>query len=153
MKPITILVLLGTLAVAGCVDRCTGKVSAQLKDPPEQVVHEKVKVKLQAAKDIASKACGVPADGLTEVTISPDQSAIKAAGAGSVRFEGKPIGAKDSKGDPVKALVCIGVVDYLLFAKTDEKGEVKDWELKTITLRSVQTKGVTWTPPSSKGDD
>lgn len=117
-----------------------------LKSPPDDVVREKVTLKLKTDKDIASKACGISATGLGDVKVTPDKLSPKLAGVGRVKIEGKAIGA-------AKAVTCTGALMYSITAVTNDKDEITDWNLDSLDLREVSTPGVTFTPPSSDWDD
>ena len=146
MRHILLLGLLGVLPLSGCC-RCAGSgVPAMFKSPPDDVVREKVTLKLKTDKETASTACGVSATGLKDVKVTPEGLSPKLAGVGRVRIEGKPIGA-------AKAVVCTAVVMYSINAVTNDKDEITDWKLVSLDLREVSTPGVSFTPPSSDWDD
>lgn len=156
MRRVAIPCLLGILSLAGCLDRCTGRVAGHFKTPPDDVVREKVKAGLEKAKDLATNACGTPATGLRDVTIQSTKPGVAIPWSGEVRFEGKPAGAQPAKGNAVKALVCIGVATYTIHSVVGSNGEVTGWDLKSLDLSAVETPGVKWTPPppeSSGWDD
>lgn len=145
MRHALLLGLLAVLPLSGCC-RCAGSVPPILKSPPEDVVREKVTLKLKTDKDLATTACGVKATGMTDVKVTPEKLSMDVAGAGRVRIEGKAAGA-------AKAVTCTAVVMYSLKAVTNDKDEITDWTLKSLSLREVSTPGVSFTPPSSGGGD
>jgi hypothetical protein len=144
MRHVLLLGLLAVLPLSGCC-RCAGSVPPILKSPPEDVVREKVTLKLKTDKDLATTACGVKATGMTDVKVTPEKLSMDIGGVGHVRIEGKAAGA-------AKAVACTAVVMYSLKAVTNDKDEITDWTLTKLDLREVSTPGVSFTPPSSGGD-
>ena len=145
MRHAMLLGLLAVLPLSGCC-RCAGSVPPILKSPPEDVVREKVKLKLKTDKDLATTACGVKATGMTDVKVTPEKLSVDVAGVGRVHIEGKAAGA-------AKAVACTAVVMYVIKPVTNDKDEITDWTLKSLELREVSTPGVSFTPPSSSGGD
>lgn len=144
MRSFLLVGLLAVLPLSGCC-KCDGSVPAVLKSPPDDAVRDKVTLKLKTDKDIATTACGVKATGLTDIKVTPETASIKLAGSGRVRIEGKAAGV-------AKAVVCTAVVSYMMNAVTNDKDEITDWTLVSLSLREVSTPGVSFTPPSSGGD-
>lgn len=145
------LLALALAATANGCDACTGKLAAELdlKDPPPEVVHEKITGRLRKAKEIASTMCGVPASGLNVVTLKED-SLVKLPGVGHVRVEGTP--AEGQRSDAGAPLLCVAVLLYSMHAIKGDDGAVKEWRLESLELSSVHTPGVHWTAPASHHD-
>jgi hypothetical protein len=137
MRHVALLGLLGVLPLSGCC-RCTDSISNAFANAPDDAIREKVTLQLKTDKNLASTACGVSATGLKDVKITPEGTQV--GGIGSVRVEGKPIGA-------AKAVVCVAVVGYVMSAVTNDKNEIVDWKVNSLDLREVSTPGVNFTPP------
>ncbi len=151
MAAVRCLLGLALVATAAGCDACTGKLAAELdlKDPPPEVVHQKIRERLRNAKEIASTMCGVPSSGLNVVTIK-DDSLVKLPGVGHVRVEGTP--AEGQRSDAGAPLLCVAVLLYSVHAMKGDDGAVKEWRLESLELSSVHTPGVHWTAPPSHHD-
>ncbi|MCK6587228.1 MAG: hypothetical protein L6Q76_06550 [Polyangiaceae bacterium] len=137
MRSVLLLGLLGLLPLSGCC-RCAGSVPVMFKSPPEDVIREKVALELKTDKHVATTACGVDATGLQDVKVTIGEGDF--GGVGTVKIEGKPIGA-------AKAVVCTAGVTYVLKAVTNDDGDIIDWKVKSLDVKEVSTPGVKFTPP------
>jgi hypothetical protein len=144
------------VALAGCsCGDCCRCASKATEKPPETVVQREVGKSLESKRDVASILCGVSVEGLKDVTVTivKDEIPINIPGSGHAKVEGAAIPASHDGGavvtDPTKALLCTGVVSFLLTRKLDEPDPDKAWKLGALDVWEVSTPGVTWKRPSS----
>jgi hypothetical protein len=139
------------LAATGC-DRCTGNLPAELQNPPDSVVIEKVTAHLKTDKEVAKTICGVAATGLKDVVVKPARFSPKIIGAGYVNVEGAPVGAAPAKGASAPAK-CTAELRYKLVPVLSKDRAITGWAVEAVTVWAVATAGVSFTRPSSGGGD
>ncbi|MBI5536085.1 MAG: hypothetical protein HY898_25415 [Deltaproteobacteria bacterium] len=144
------------VALAGCsCGDCCRCASKATEKPPETVVQREVGRSMESKRDVASILCGVSVEGLKDVTVTivKDDIPLNILGTGHAKVEGTAIQSTRDGGsvvkDPTKALVCTGVVSFMLMRKHDEPDPDKAWKLTALDVWEVNTPGVSWKRPSS----
>jgi hypothetical protein len=153
------LFALSGLAVAatGC-DRCSGNLPAELQNPPDTVVIEKVTAHVKTDKEIIKTICGVAATGLKDVVVKPARFSPKIVGAGYVNVEGAPVGvtapAKGSGSAPASPPAkCTAELRYKLVPVLSKDRAITGWAIEAVSVWAVSTAGVSFTRPNSGGGD
>ncbi len=157
--PAVAALFLAGAAIGGC-DACR-KVAAHTKSPPPQTVETAVREKLERAREQATQLCGVPVSGLRDLKLKIESSVVP--GVSKVTVEGSPVIAAPSSASPatsgsakaapaIPPALCVGVLTAMMVAKTDAKGEIESWSLRSLEVDEVTTPGAEWKRPPSHHD-
>jgi hypothetical protein len=126
--------------------RMRRKAASFFKSPDAPTVEKLVRADVKKSKSIASRLCGLEADGFEPEEIKISSGTLP--GMGYATVSGKPIGVHPRDGGLTPALICSGVLLYSAQAATDADGNVQNWKLASLEATEVTTPGHEWKEPS-----